>query len=168
MGTADCFIAGHIWWGECEVSQENWTFVFYPVLGWISQLLGSLVADLELAKVCLLQLYIELSASCKANVFMGWGEVALRKIMAGTTGHWAKPSAGSCQEHLPLQVQLQTQYLRAVGTVWWDWYGTGIIADQDNFPVLLTTSISTKTNQNPSVWCIIIFPVSNFPQHQQE
>ncbi|RMC12011.1 hypothetical protein DUI87_11144 [Hirundo rustica rustica] len=62
-------------------------------------------------------LYTELSAPCKANVFMARGEVDLRKIMAGTTGDRAKPSPGRCQEQLPLQVQLKTQYLRAVGTI---------------------------------------------------
>lgn len=138
-------------WVSVKCPRRTGHVSFILLLGWISQLLGSLVADLELAKLCVLQLYIELSASCKANVFMGWGEVVLRKILAGTTGVWAKPSAGRCQEQLPLWVQLKTQYLRAVGTVWCDWYGTGITADQDNFPVLLTTSISTKTNQNPSI-----------------
>lgn len=102
------------------------------------------------------------------EVLPRWDEVDLGKIMAGTTGDWDKPSLGRCQEQLLLWVQLKTHYLRAVGTIWWDWYGTGITADQDNFLVLLTTSISTKTNQNPSMWCVIIFPASNFPQHQQE
>lgn len=34
----------------------------------------------------LLQLYLELSASCNAHVLMAHGEVDLRKILAGTTG----------------------------------------------------------------------------------
>lgn len=102
--------AGHIWLGECEVSQENWTCIFYPAFGmnspWVT---GSWFGASQGMSV--LQLCMELSASCKANAFKAWGEVDLRKIMAGDHRGLSQ-ALGDAKSSFFFEVQLKTQYLK--------------------------------------------------------